>query len=355
VISQLGETLKKSKSRVLVTGHTGFKGTWLTLLLENLGIEVFGLALPPQRDSLYSTLNRTGKISEYFTDIRNQNALRPVLHEIRPDVIFHLAAQPLVFESYRTPVDTFATNVMGTAHILEEALGVESVKSIGVVTTDKVYRNQNFGVRFKESDALGGKDPYSASKTATESVVQAWRQLSRLKNGPKIVSLRAGNVIGGGDFSESRLVPDIIRGLLKSEIVEIRNPNSTRPWQHVLDPLVGYIYAIEQSLRKVVSDEYNFGPDKPSLEVAQVIEIAQRMIPNLQVDVKTNSKLSEFESVLLDLNSELAKDELGWTPIWSQEQAIEKSLEWWLRKINYKDDPLFLCRRDIEEYLRGVK
>ena len=351
----LGETLKKSKCRVLVTGHTGFKGTWLTLLLEDLGIEVVGLALPHQRDSLYSTLNRAGKIPEYFTDIRNQYTLRSVFQEIQPDVIFHLAAQPLVLESYRSPVDTFTTNVMGTAHILEEALGIQSVKSIGVVTTDKVYKNQNFGVRFKESDALGGKDPYSASKTATESVVQAWRELSRLKNGPKIISLRAGNVIGGGDFSENRLIPDIIRGVLKSEIVEIRSPKSTRPWQHVLDPLVGYIYAIEQSLRKVVSDEYNFGPDKPSLEVVRVIEIAQGMIPNLQVNTKANIKHSGLESMLLDLDSERAKVELGWMPIWSQEQAIKKTLEWWLRKIEDHQDPFDLCRADIEEYLRGIK
>jgi CDP-glucose 4,6-dehydratase len=244
---------------------------------------------------------------------------------------------------------------MGTAHILEEALGIESVKSIGVVTTDKVYRNQNFGVRFKESDALGGKDPYSASKTATESVVQAWRHLSRLKNGPKIVSLRAGNVIGGGDFSDSRLIPDIIRGMLKSEIVEIRNPKSTRPWQHVLDPLVGYICAIDQSLGNDISDEYNFGPDSPSLKVAQVIEIAQGMIPNLQVAIETNYGNSELESVYLDLDSERAKNELGWMPIWSQELAIKKSLEWWLRKIKDREDPFYLCKIDIEEYLRGVK
>jgi CDP-glucose 4,6-dehydratase len=339
----------------LVTGHTGFKGTWLTIFLEHLGIEVFGLALPPQNDSLYSSMNRKGKIREYFIDIRDQNSVRSALQELRPDVIFHLAAQPLVLESYRNPVETFATNVMGAAHILEEALRVESVKSIGIVTTDKVYRNENHGVRFKESDALGGKDPYSASKAATESVVQAWRQIAKLKAGPKIISLRAGNVIGGGDFSEDRLIPDIIRGVLNSSDVEIRNPKSTRPWQHVLDPLTGYINAIEQSLNGAISDEYNFGPDNPSLEVARVVEIAQQMVPNLIFSDCSHAEKSDLESVFLDLDSGRAKGELGWMPIWSQEVAIKKSLGWWLAKINEDRDSFTLCMRDIEEYLRGRK
>lgn len=355
MIPQLGETLKNSKSRVLVTGHTGFKGTWLTILLEHLGIEVMGLALPPQNDSLYSSMNRKGKIREEFIDIRDQNSVRTALQDLRPDVILHLAAQPLVLESYRNPVETFATNVMGTAHMLEEALRVDSVKAIGIVTTDKVYKNQNNGVRFKETDALGGKDPYSASKAATESVVQAWRQIANLKAGPKIIALRAGNVIGGGDFSEDRLIPDIIRGMLNSEIVEIRNPKSTRPWQHVLDPLSGYIIAIEKSLNYDIPDEYNFGPDDQSLEVARVVAIAQKMVPHFQVKLNARLGNSGLESVLLDLDSERAKKELGWRPVWSQEEAIRKSFQWWLEKINENTDPSSLCLRDIEEYLRGRK
>jgi CDP-glucose 4,6-dehydratase len=240
--------LRALSGPVLVTGHSGFKGTWLTLLLEKLGIEVVGFSLSPEKDSLFDRASRTGAISEVFADIRDYERLNSYINSVKPSAIIHMAAQPLVLESYRLPKDTFDVNVMGTVNVLDSAFNTDSVKAVIVVTTDKVYRNDNSGLAFIESDPLEGKDPYSASKVGTEAVVAAWQQIQRTSGGPKVVAVRAGNVIGGGDWGDSRLLPDLIRSFSSGQKMTVRNPASTRPWQHVLDPLSGYISTLEAVL-----------------------------------------------------------------------------------------------------------
>ena len=210
----LGKRLRELPGPILITGHTGFKGTWLTFLLERLNVPVIGLSLEPEKDSLFDRAKRTGVIPEAFIDIREFHAISRFISEHQPSAVIHMAAQPLVLQSYKTPRETFETNVMGTANVLDAAFKTNSVEAVVVVTTDKVYRNDNSGQSFVETDPLAGKDPYSASKVGTESVVAAWQQIAKISGGPKVISVRAGNVIGGGDWAEDRLMPDLIRGLV---------------------------------------------------------------------------------------------------------------------------------------------
>jgi CDP-glucose 4,6-dehydratase len=338
-----------ARYKVLITGHTGFKGAWLTLLLEKLGIEVCGVSLNPDCDSLYSRLGRTGKIQEAFIDIRNYEALSGAVAEFKPNVVFHLAAQPLVLESYAKPLETFETNVMGTVNLLDISFKQSTVELVSVITTDKVYKNLNLGKKFKEEDSLGGKDPYSASKVGTEAAVAAWRQLREHKDGPKLLALRAGNVIGGGDFAEARLLPDLIRGFLSGNAIEIRNPESTRPWQHVLDPLAGYVMASNYVLNGNGADAFNFAPDGESLSVKAVAEIAQKTWgedSKLEV-IPSNASL---EAATLQLDSNLAKEVLGWRPKWSQEEAVESTVRWWKKVLQQETSPVDACESDLTEY-----
>jgi CDP-glucose 4,6-dehydratase len=268
--------LKNLDRPVMITGHTGFKGTWLTLLLESQGIEVSGLSLRPEEDSLFSRLERSGKIHEQFLDIRDFNSVNSLINSVKPSVIFHMAAQPLVLQSYTDPRGTFETNVMGTANILESVSGLTDRSYVVAITTDKVYENLETGRKFKEEDKLHGKDPYSASKVGTESVVAAWKNIWTANNSHKICSVRAGNVIGGGDFAKARLIPDIIRGIQQKTSIEIRNPASSRPWQHVLDPLFGYVSSAVALIDNVKLDAVNFGPSEKSLTVEDVITIARK-------------------------------------------------------------------------------
>jgi CDP-glucose 4,6-dehydratase len=249
---------------ILITGHTGFKGTWLTLLLEKMGIPAIGYSLPPIQDSLYQRANRLGAIPEIFADIRDLNEVERFLATHKPSAIIHLAAQPLVLESYKKPLDTFETNVMGTANILSAAFNTSTIRAVVAATTDKVYRNDNLGKPFTETDPLSGKDPYSASKVGSEAAIAAWQNISNLSDGPKVVSVRAGNVIGGGDWAENRIMPDLVRGFTSNQPIQIRNPDSTRPWQHVLDPLYGYLLTLQSLLEDVTIDSINFGPSEKS-------------------------------------------------------------------------------------------
>jgi CDP-glucose 4,6-dehydratase len=260
-----------------------------------------------------------------------------------------MAAQSLVLESYSDPSKTFETNVMGSVNVLEAAFKSPKVKAIGIVTTDKVYRNKDTPKRFIETDPLEGKDPYSASKVATESVVQAWRKIQRTRGGPRIFALRAGNVIGGGDFAKNRILPDLIRGMISREIVEIRNINSTRPWQHVLDPLLGYLLALANENED--SNEYNFGPDEMSYSVSKLLEIVSSNFPNRIKTRVSNISSSELESRLLDLDSNLARKSLGWSPVWSQESAIIATLNWWTRYLDEKVDPTEISKSEISELI----
>jgi CDP-glucose 4,6-dehydratase len=342
--------LRNLNGPVLITGHTGFKGTWLTYLLAALDIPCFGASLPPEPDSMFARLERTGKIPEKFIDIRNRQEVLELVQAIKPSVIIHMAAQPLVLKSYELPVETFETNVMGTAHVLDAAFRTGSVQAIGVVTTDKVYLNENSGISFTEDSPLGGKDPYSASKVGTEQVVSAWRSIASNNNSPAVVSMRAGNVVGGGDFSANRLVPDLIRGLLFSEKVEVRNPLSTRPWQHVLDPLYGYLLQLEVTLQGKPVEALNFAPREESLSVSEVVEIFKSKAPDLQTEF-ISSAINFGESKFLDLNPRRAEETLGWIPKFSQREAIETTIDWWLSEgLNPTSD-----RRTILEVIKYLE
>ena len=343
--------LRNSSGPILITGHTGFKGTWLTLLLKQLGIDVVGYSLPAIKDSMYQRLNREGAITEFFGDINNKEELEQFIKNTKPSFVMHLAAQPLVLESYRNPAKTFRTNVMGTINVIEAARASQNLKTIGIVTTDKVYRNQNSGKRFIESDPLQGKDPYSASKVATESVVFAWQNIQKIEGGPNLVSLRAGNVIGGGDFAKDRIVPDLIRGMISQEIVQIRNMDSTRPWQHVLDPLLGYLAAIARPAETATLSSFNFGPDESSYPVSKLLEIVQSNFPN-RIKTKYIAGNSDRESKYLDLDSSLSKENLNWTPAWTQEQAIIDTFRWWVDVLEKDRCPFENSLANIERLLK---
>jgi len=350
--SGLGEQLRKLGGPVLITGHTGFKGIWLTLLLERLGVPVLGLSLPPDEGSLYQRLNRKGLIEELNADIRNFESVNKYIKKQQPAVVINMAAQPLVMESYVTPRKTFETNVMGTVNVLDACFTTESVKAIIAVTTDKVYKNDNSAKLFKEDDPLTGKDPYSASKVGTESAIAAWQQISRVHGGPSLVSVRAGNVIGGGDWAENRLLPDLIRGFISKEPISIRNPNSTRPWQHVLDPLMGYIMALEAILDGQNIEAINFGPDTKSISVKEVVETCASVWSpegDIKFEYETNS--TGIEAVNLDLDSSFARNKLGWRPKWSQIEAASSTATWWKNVYTGNMSALQACLVDIDKVL----
>ncbi len=336
---------------VLITGHTGFKGTWMTLLLEQLGISSIGYSLAPTENSLFKRLERKGKIPETFSDIRNSIEVDEFICKYKPSSIIHLAAQPIVSESYTDPYSTFETNLMGTLNLLQSAFKYDFLKAIMVITTDKVYKNDELRNFFKESDCLEGKDPYSSSKVAVEAAVKAWQSLENKFGGPKVFSVRAGNVIGGGDFAKDRLFPDLIRSLLQDKPIKVRNPNSTRPWQHVLDPTIGYLMALEHSLNGNAIESFNFGPDGESLKVKEVLEIAQSFrASESKIDYLAENKIG-LESEFLQLDSSLAREVLGWRPYWSQVRAVESTMTWWDKVLNKKISPENACRSDILEVL----
>ena len=343
----------KAIGKVLLTGHTGFKGTWMTLLLASLGVEVVGLSLPAEQDSLYSRLNRNGAIDEHIFDINDKERVAKAIRISGANTIIHMAAQPLVLQSYVNPLKTFETNVMGTVNVLDGAFASRKIETIVVVTTDKVYENKNAGIRFIESDSLAGKDPYSASKVGTEAAVAAWTQISRAQGGPTVISARAGNVIGGGDYAKDRIIPDIIRGVINETEVEIRNPRSTRPWQHALDPLAGYLLAaIDGSFNKD-SFSVNFGPSDSSLQVSEVVEHAEKVFGERLKITYPTLNTSNLESLLLDLDSNLANKRLNWMPAQTQLQSIKGTFDWWLDVLEKVKSPLEACQLDVHNFIKA--
>ena len=328
----LAAQLSSLKKPILITGHTGFKGTWLTLLLESMGIEIVGLSLPAENGSLYSRANRINRIPEIFCDIRDRDSVNKVFKEFNPEVVIHLAAQPLVLESFRIPVETFEINVIGTANILNSSFENPNVHSVIIATTDKVYQNDEKLKSFAENDSLKGKDPYSASKVGAESAVSAWQHISDVHGGPKVCAVRAGNVIGGGDFASNRILPDIVRAAISKEQLSIRNPDSTRPWQHVLDPLHGYLLVAKELMHGQNLKAVNFGPVGPSLSVREVVEIASQNWPEkINIEINKNLNSSGLESQFLQLNPNFAINHLNWHPNWSQEESIISTMNWWER------------------------
>jgi len=344
--------LREMDGPVLITGHTGFKGTWLTLLLQQLEIPVIGFSLYPDKDSIYLKADRLGKIKEQFSDINSYSEIDGFIKKEKPSAIIHLAAQPLVSESYLNPKLTFETNVLGTVNLLTAAFEQQSVRTIEIVTTDKVYLNKNSGKKFTENDPLGGNDPYSSSKVAGEAVVAAWRKISDNKFGPSVFSVRSGNVIGGGDLSRNRLLPDLVRNVFYSSNLEVRNLKSTRPWQYVLDPLFGYLLALDKSLSDKNIGPYNFGPSENAMEVSKVIEV---FYSKFDLPITYVNQKSFYESECLELDSGKAAAELGWKPRFSQEDSILITATWWENIIRFSKNPLEQCMLEIEQFLEKTK
>lgn len=318
--------------RVLVTGHTGFKGSWLCLWLHALGSQVTGLALDPSSEPSHWDLLKLS-IDEHRIDIRDEAAVRRVFAAERPEIIFHLAAQPLVRRSYREPVTTWATNVMGTVHVLEAARHTPDVRAVIVVTTDKCYENREWPWAYRERDRLGGHDPYSASKAGAELVAASYRTaLSQRPSAPLVATARGGNVIGGGDWSEDRLIPDLVRSVVASEPLVVRSPHATRPWQHVLDCLSGYLLLGQRLLAgdATCADAWNFGPDGDgNRTVEQVLRDLARTWPQLRWQVSSDPQ--PHEAGLLQLDSAKARKRLGWRPVWNIETAIQHTADWYHR------------------------
>jgi CDP-glucose 4,6-dehydratase len=341
--------------KILVTGHTGFKGTWLSRTLVLAGAEVHGLALSPELGSIFSRISDLGMHSSTILDLRNRREVNNYLINYKFDGVFHLAAQPLVLKSYEEPVETFETNVMGTAHLLDSIINNESAKWILVITTDKVYKNIEVEDGYNEDDALGGRDPYSASKSATEMVVNAWRSLAQHKESKIVLcTARAGNVIGGGDIAKDRLVPDLIRSFNENRTAVIRNPISLRPWQHVLDPISGYLQIGQRLMSlKSVATAYNFGPgDDSKLNVEGMAKLACSMWEgNAGYLIKSDAK-QPSESVLLWLSSERAQHDLGWKNKLNATAAIKWTIDW--ERESHETDAKTAIDFQIKEYFEGA-
>ena len=316
--------------KVLLTGHTGFKGSWLALWLTELGAEVTAMALPPGTNPNHWELLGLN-LTDHRLDMRDSAAVSRVLASSEPDIVFHLAAQPLVRRSYRDPLETWSTNVMGTANLLEACRQTPSVRAIVVVTSDKCYENQEWPWGYRETDKLGGHDPYSASKAATELVVASYRNaFFHGLDAPLLASARAGNVIGGGDWSEDRLIPDLVRAVAEKSPLEIRSPHATRPWQHVLESLSGYLLLGQQLLeeRRDLAAGWNFGPEaEGNSTVDDVLTRLNTHWPELAWQATSHPQ--PHEANLLYLDSTKAKTQLGWKPIWSLDDAITATADWY--------------------------
>ena len=319
--------------RVLLTGHTGFKGAWLSLWLQQLGAQVTGLALEPETDpALFTQLGLADRMDHHILDVRNAEGVAQLVRAARPDVVLHLAAQPLVLRGYSEPVETWNVNVLGTIHLLEALRSLGSPCAAVMVTTDKVYENREWEFGYREDDTLGGHDPYSASKAAAEIAVSCWRRsfLSD-KTQVRVATARAGNVIGGGDWSEYRIVPDIARAFGSDKPIEVRNRHATRPWQHVLEPLSGYMrlaQALSQSEDQHLQDAFNFGPEaEASRTVGDLVAECVKHWPGPIEDVSPPN--APHEASNLSLTIDRARERLNWTPRWNVARGVKETMIWY--------------------------
>lgn len=346
--------------KVFVTGHTGFKGSWLSLWLSFLGANITGYALkPPTHPSLFELCNINQLVTSVIGDIRDSEHLMQVVQKIQPEIIIHMAAQPLVRDSYKNPVDTYAINVMGTVNVLEAVRHCKSAKAVVNVTTDKCYNNKEWVWGYRENEPMGGYDPYSNSKACSELVTSSYRNSffnsdDYAKHGVAIASARAGNVIGGGDWAADRLIPDCINALLNNEKVMIRNPNAIRPWQHVLEPLSGYLMLAQALYEEGTSfaEGWNFGPEDND---AKPVEwIVQKMCKHwgegaaYQVD----SGIHPHEAHYLKLDCSKAKMRLNWYPKWNLEYILESIIDW-VQAYNKKADMRRVCLSQINDYMKS--
>lgn len=337
--------------RVLLTGHTGFKGGWTALWLTRMGAEVTGIALAPNtRPNLFDKLGLGDLVTSHVADIRDRATLAMLVKAAKPDIVLHMAAQPLVRASYREPVETFATNVMGTTHLLEALRGLDTTRVGVMITTDKVYHNLETAYPYRESDALGGYDPYSASKGASEIVIASYRDSFLRADGKAIASARAGNVIGGGDWSEDRLIPDAVRAWLSGTTLEIRRPQSIRPWQHVLEPINAYLVLAEQLWSNPdLAGAYNIGPQThEAATVRTVIEHARQHFPQAQV-AYGDGTAGPHEAGWLALETAKARTLLGIQPRWDIAESITRTMAWYRAEADGAA-ALTLCDADIHAF-----
>ena len=356
--------------RVLITGHTGFKGSWLLVWLNMLGADVYGLSLSTLNGkSLFAEISNEKVLSkDYFIDIRDIEKLKRTIKEINPDIVFHLAAQPLVRESYKNPLETWSTNLLGSLNLLESLTIMKNNCAVIIVTTDKVYKNMEWEYGYRENDQLGGYDPYSASKAATEIAISSWRDsfCSFEKKGSNlaIASARSGNVIGGGDWAKDRIFPDVIRSLENDEKIFIRNPKSTRPWQHVLDPLAGYIVLAEKlyqsksqpdkDSKNIFTSAFNFGPDISSNKTVEFLvnEILKYWPGAIKKNKDVINKFHEAEKLYLQIDK--AFNILNWEPIWNLEFSVKRTVEWYKKFRENSYSSLDLCTEDIKCYEKNL-
>ena len=323
--------------RVLVTGHTGFKGSWLVLWLSTLGAKVYGYALtPPSAPNMFEAANIESLLTESFiADIRDEHTLSDVFQKVQPEIVFHLAAQPLVRLSYEQPVDTYATNVMGTVNLLEAVRQTQSIKVCQIITSDKCYENREWIYPYRENDPMGGHDPYSSSKGCAELIVSSYRNsfFETTHHSPvSLSSVRAGNVIGGGDWAQDRIIPDCVRSLTQKQPIHVRNPLAIRPWQHVLEPLSGYLWlAAKQYLEpNQFNQGWNFGPtDEGNINVAKIADMVIRHWGSGKWQGPKNSQEEVHEANFLKLDITQSRALLGWFPVWSVDQAVQATVEWY--------------------------
>lgn len=342
--------------RVFLTGHTGFKGSWLTGWLHSLGCEVTGYALRPEGGTnLFALAGIERQLAAHHeADIRDQVALAAAMAEARPDLVIHMAAQSLVRRGYDRPVETWSTNVMGAVNLFEGVRACPSVRAVLVVTTDKCYQNNEWHWGYREQDTLGGRDPYSASKAGAELVTQSYRDSFFASGGPLVASARAGNVIGGGDWSQDRLVADAARAVEAGRTMIVRNPAATRPWQHVLDCLGGYLSLAARLLQgdREAAASFNFGPAaSDNLSVGELLGRLQGHWPELRWEADAGTTGSPHEATFLYLDSSLARRALGWRPRWGVDDALRSTAGWYRAVL---DDPSVagaVTRRQLEEYI----
>lgn len=348
------EVFKNKK--VLITGHTGFKGSWLCKLLLEFGSRVSGISLEAEKISLYNLLKLGNEVNSHICDIRKVENIENIIKEINPDIIFHLAAQPLVIESYNNPLYTFETNIIGTINILEAIRKLNNLECAIMITTDKVYDNKEWAWGYRENDSLGGNDPYSSSKACAELVIKSYKK-SFFEN-LNIATARAGNVIGGGDFAKDRIIPDIVRAIEKNESVELRNPNSVRPWQHVLDVLYGYLllaYNLIENNKNISENKngdlpsYNFAPVDNKRTVEYITKVFIDNIGRGSYKIKSQNT-NKKEMNILRLDSSLARKELLWEEKFGTDEAIKQTALWYGEYLNNKD----ITDKQIKDYIKDL-
>ena len=350
------ELLVYKNKKVLITGHTGFKGSWLSIWLNELGAEITGMSFDPntERDNFVLS-NISSSINDLRGDIRNKKEVFEVFNNVQPEIVFHMAAQSLVLDSYENPLFTYETNTLGTANILEAIRNTDSVQTAIMITTDKVYQNKEWIWGYRENEPIGGYDPYSASKGAADVIINSYRNsFFNLKNYNKhrksLSSVRAGNVIGGGDWSKNRIIPDCIKAIENNELIEIRNPSATRPWQHVLEPLGGYLLLGAKMIEfpNKFSDNWNFGPTFDN--IFDVRTLVNSLINNYNsgdwIDISKNN--TPHEAHLLSLDISKAYFQLGWKPVLNFEETISYTTEWY--KECKTKDVYQICKNQIKKY-----